>query len=256
VSQEAAFTGERLHAGDSLFALDIARHQAAYELARAHLGEGRVLDFGCGSGYGARSLARGGARVVGIDRVQPDTESRSGPHFVRADLCHSPLAPGSFELVLSFQVIEHLEDPDPYLANIAAALAPGGLALITTPNVLMSDGVNPYHLHEYRAAELAERLQRHFGEVEMRGVGASPDVRAALEARSRRIRRIMRLDPLRLREHLPRGLIEWLFARFALLVRRGAQAGEGVPAASWRDFPVGSADDACLDLLALCRQPR
>jgi SAM-dependent methyltransferase len=252
VSGDAAFTGERLHAGDPLFALDIARHQAAYELARAQLRPGRVLDFGCGSGYGAHSLAREHSPVVGIDRIRPDAENRSGPHFVQADLRHAPLAPHSFELVLSFQVIEHLEDPAPYLANIARALAPGGLAILTTPNVLMSDGVNPYHVHEYRADELAGLLRRHFGEVEMRGIAASEPVRAALEARSRRIRRIMRLDPLGLRDRLPRGLVEWLFARFAVLVRQRATGREGVPEVSWRDFRVGPADDACLDLLALC----
>jgi SAM-dependent methyltransferase len=253
VSEDAAFTGERLHANDPLFALDIARHQAAYEVARAQLGPGRVLDFGCGSGYGARSLAREHSPVVGVDRIHPDAENRSGPHFVRADLRHSPLATHSFALVLSFQVIEHLEDPEPYLANIAHALAPGGLAILTTPNVLMSDGVNPYHVHEYRADELARLLRRHFGDVEMRGIGASEAVRAALEARSRRIQRIVRLDPLRLRERLPRGLVEWLFARFAVLVRRRATGREGVPEVSWHDFPMGPADDACLDLLALCR---
>ena len=253
MSQDAAFTGERLHAGDALFAVDVARHQAAYELARSHLGPGRVLDFGCGSGYGASSLAREHARVVGIDRVPPDAAQRPGPHFVRADLRHAPLARGAFELVLSFQVIEHLEDPDPYLANIAGVLAPGGLALITTPNILTSDGVNPYHVHEYRADELAGLLRAHFGEVEMRGIGATEPIHAYLAARSRRIQRIMRLDPLGLRDRLPRGLVEWLFARFAVLVRSRTSGSEGAPDASWRDFPVGPPDDTCLDLLALCR---
>ena len=61
------------------------------------------------------------------------------------------------------------------------------------------------------------------GSIELRGVGATDPVRRVLEARSRRIRRIMRLDPLRLRERLPRGLVEWLFARLAILVRSGAK---------------------------------
>ena len=49
---EARFTGERLHQGDALFALDLARHVAAYEIARERAGGGRVLDLGSGSGYG------------------------------------------------------------------------------------------------------------------------------------------------------------------------------------------------------------
>ena len=256
MSAAPEFTGERLHAGDPLFALDLARHEAAYEIAKVLLPSGRVLDLGCGSGYGAAALAARGARVVALDRVPPDAASRKGAaRFVRADLEALPLAPHAFELVASFQVIEHLVDPGPYLDAIARCLAPGGTAVLTTPNVLRSDGVNPYHVHEYGASELAELLRTRFGEVEVRGIGATEAIDRALEARSRRIRLIMRLDPLRLRDRLPRALVLRLFALFAVLVRRRASASEGLPAVSWRDFPVGAADDRSLDLLAFCRDP-
>ena len=116
--------------------------------------------------------------------------------------------------------------------------------------------MNPYHVHEYEAEELARRLRERFEEVEMFGVGMTAPVRAYMAARSRRIRRIVRLDPLRLRERLPRALLLRLFAGFALLVRRATSRGEGMPDASWRDFPVGRAEPDCVDLLALCRRPR
>ena len=89
----------------------------------------------------------------------------------------------------------------------------------------------------------------------MRGVGASEPVRRYLEARSRRIQRIVRLDPLRIRDRLPRAVVERLFALFAILVRRRTGASEGTPEVTWRDFPLGPADERCLDLLAICRQP-
>lgn len=254
---DVPFTGERLHEGSELFAVDLARHRAAYEWARARADGGPVLDLGCGSGHGAALLARAGLPVVGLDRVPPDRAQRAaGAAFVCADLAGLPLRPGRFPLVVSFQVIEHLEDPRPYLEALAACVRRDGEVVITTPNRLTSDGVNPYHVHEYEAGELAECLRRRFAEVEVRGVGASEPVRRTLEARSRRIRRIVRLDPLRLRERLPRPLVEWLFARLAVLVRRGTRAGEGAPEATWRDFPVGPADPDCLDLLAVCRRPR
>ena len=105
------------------------------------------------------------------------------------------------------------------------------------------------------AEELAERLGARFGEVEIYGVGASEPVRRYLAERSKRIQRIMRLDPLRLRDRLPRAWLEWLFANFAVLVRRRTRPPEGPAGVSWRDFPIGPADDACLDLLAICRRP-
>jgi SAM-dependent methyltransferase len=257
MTRDVRFTGERLHAGDELFSVDLARHEAAYELARARLGGGRVLDLGCGSGYGTARLAAVHPRVFGLDRIPPDRANRGAARFVRADLHGGiPLRPRSFELLVSFQVVEHLVDPGPYLDAIASLLTADGTALITTPNIEMSDGVNPYHVHEYTAEELAALLRTRFDAVEVLGIGASDPIHAYLAARSARIRRIMRLDPLGLHRHLPRTLVEWLFAGFARLVRSQAQAAQGTPAATWRDFPVGAADARCLDLLAICRRPR
>lgn len=266
MSDDVGFTGERLHAGDALFAVDLARHEAAYRIAAAQLPEGRVLDLGCGSGYGVAGLARrragiGADRrpqradVIGLDRIRPDAANRGAAAFVRADLRDIPLRPGSFALLVSFQVIEHLEDPTPYIDSIASLLAPGGTALISTPNVLMSDRVNPYHVHEYHAEELGALLRKRFDRVEVQGIGASERVRAHLAARSARIRRIMRLDPLGLRDRLPRALVEWLFARLAVLVRRSTGRHDDAPDATWRDFPVGPGDERCLDLLAVCARP-
>lgn len=252
-----AFTGERLHEGDALFGVDLARHQAAYELARRHAAGARVLDLGCGTGYGTAGLAEAAGFTMGVDRIAPDPSARHGTaRFLRADLAGIPLRPACFDLVVSFQVIEHLRDPGPYLEAIAACLAPGGTALLSTPNRLTSDGVNPFHVREYLADELAGVLRRHFEDVELRGVAAGPAVADYFESRLRRIRRIVRLDPLRLRERLPRRLVESLFALFARGVRRGIARNEGLPDASWRDFPIGPADDACLDLVATCRRAR
>ena len=254
---DESFTGERLHAGDELFRVDLARHQAAYRFAREQVTGHAVLDLGCGSGHGTAALDGSAPLVVGLDRVRPDAANRrAAACYVRADLNHLPLAASVFDLVVSFQVIEHLEDPGDYLRGIARAVKPGGVALITTPNLLTSDRENPYHVHEYTADELAECLLDHFQDVQMKGVGASPPVARYLDARLARIRRITRLDPLRLRQRLPRPLIEWLFARFAILVRRGIRSSDGLPDVDWRDFPIGAADNACIDLLAVCRRPR
>ena len=258
-----ALTGERLDDDHALYGPDLARHRAAYlyaiEKSRASstVGGCRVLDLGCGNGYGSAELADSGARVVAVDRVPPDDQHRrESIRFVRADLGGVPLAPRSFGLVVSFQVIEHLEDPRFYLETIADATRDDGLALVTTPNVLMSDGVNPFHVHEYEAEELRRVLGTVFDEVEILGVGMSETAARYQTDRLRRIRRIMRLDPFGLRNRLPRALVDWLFARFSILVRRGIQQGEGLPDLGVADFPVGPIDENAIDLLAVCRHPR
>jgi len=251
------FTGERLHEGDALFGVDLARHRAAYEFARPLLHGLRAVELGCGSGHGTASLGDAAALICGVDRVAPDPGSRTARvRYLRADLRRLPLREKSFDAAISFQVIEHLEDPGLLVRALARCLQPGGVALVSTPNARMSDGVNPYHVREYAADELAACLRESFGEVEVLGVGMSPTVRAYMAARSARIQQILRLDPLRLRERLPRALVLRLFAAFALLVRRRTAASEGAPDARVADFPIEAARDDAIDWLALCRRPR
>jgi len=254
------FTGERLNDDAVLYGVDLERHRAAYHFAieRAPREGGRVLDLGCGSGYGTSEIAAAHPSVVGIDRIMPDPECRkSGASFLRADLNGIPLAPQSFDLIVSFQVIEHLEDPTVYLNAIRSLLRPGGTALITTPNLLQSDKVNPFHVHEYEAEELRQTLLNFFDDVEMRGVGAMPAVALYYKERLRRIALIMKLDPLGLRNYMPRSLIDWLFGKFSVIVRRMIKnSGEGLPEATIEDFPVEAADEDSLDLFAICKQPR
>ena len=253
---QVTFTGERLHAGSSLFGVDLARHRAPYVHALGLAGAGRVLDLGCGSGYGTAELADSLSRIVGLDRIPPDSQNRrANIDWVRADLRGNPLASDSFDLIISFQVIEHLEDPTIYLESISRLLAPGGTALITTPNILTSDKINPFHVHEYASDELERCLAPFFDEVEMQGIGLSSNVAPYFEERLERIDKIMRIDPLGLRNLLPERLITWLFAKGALLVRRGIQEGDsGMPDATIDDFPIGPADPKDIDLLAVCRK--
>lgn len=257
---QVTFTGERLHAGSSLFGVDLARHRAPYSYALDYAGGAagsrRVLDLGCGSGYGTAELADSLPRIVGLDRVVPDAINlRDNVDWVRADLRRIPLAPASFGLIVSFQVIEHLDDPHIYLDSIARLLAPGGTAILTTPNVLTSDGINPFHVHEYTAGELRDCLSRYFDEVVMHGVGLSANVKPYFDARLERISRIMRFDPLGLRNLLPRSWVAWLFAKGALRVRHAIQDSHGgMPSATVRDFPIAPSNPADIDLLAICRK--
>ena len=289
---QVSFTGERLHAGSSLFGVDLARHRAPYRYALNFVGSrvagsngpdsggagsdivgsgglnfgrarssragsaARVLDLGCGSGYGTAELADALPRIVGLDRVAHDPEnSRDNIDWVRADLRGNPLSPGSFELIVSFQVIEHLDDPHVYLDSIAELLAPGGTAIITTPNILTSDKINPFHVHEYESDELRDCLASYFDDVLMQGVGISKKVKPYFEARLARIEKIMRIDPLGIRNLLPRAWLTWLFAKGALRVRRGIQSSDdGMPNAYVYDFPIAHPDPADIDLLAVCRK--
>lgn len=213
--------------------------------------------MGSGTGYGTIELARALHRVVAIDRVAPRDHGRgSQARFLRADLEAMPIRNESFDLVVSFQVIEHLSDPRAYyLDALARPLREDGMALVTTPNRSNSDGENPFHVHEYDADELRRLLETRFESVEILGVSARGEALRFHEERLRRIRRIVRIDPFGLRRRIPRALVEWLFARFAVHVRRGIAAEDGPPEVRLEDFPIEEAHPGSLDLFAVCRRP-
>lgn len=99
----------------------------------------RVLDVGCSSGYLARPLVVAGCTVVGLE-VDPDAAA------VAREVCEDvlvgdvetmelPFEPGSFDVVLCGDVLEHLRDPEAFLVRARPLLRPGGLLVLTTPNV-------------------------------------------------------------------------------------------------------------------------
>ena len=111
-------------------------HLAAKVLKLVPEPDAQILDLGCGSGALLERLASMGYRqLTGVDILPPD--STAAIRYEQADLDQFRLdAPdGSFDLVLAVEVIEHIENPGLFLAELARLLKPGGLALLTTPNL-------------------------------------------------------------------------------------------------------------------------
>ncbi len=97
----------------------------------------RVADLGAGPGAMAARLRTLGCDVVAVDRDATGFEA-DVPHqcldFNESDFA-SRLGPGEFDLVTAIEVIEHVESPIGFMRNVGRLLAPGGVAVLTTPNV-------------------------------------------------------------------------------------------------------------------------
>ncbi len=148
-----------------------AAHLTRYRWAATLMSGRRVLDAGCGVGYGTQMLAAAGAsEAVGLDLAAEIVErARAGAgeatRFVVGDLLELPLEDGGFDAVVSFEAIEHVAEPERALAEFARVLAPGGLLFVSTPNSEVSEGNNPHHLRELTPSELEQILGDLFAEV-------------------------------------------------------------------------------------------
>jgi len=150
-----------------------AEHLARYEWAAALAPGRRVLDAGCGTGYGAEILAAAGAEhVLGVDTAAAVIEaarSREAERvaFDRADIGRLPYADGSFDLITCFEVIEHVRDPGAVLGELARVLARDGVLAISSPNADRYPPGNPHHVREFTTSEFRALLAEAFREVRL-----------------------------------------------------------------------------------------
>ena len=152
-------------------------HLARYEWATPQVKGLRVLDAGSGYGYGSDHLAANGAGwVVGVD-TDPRAIRYARAHYHRPALEFAlgkiqAVRTATFEAVISFEVLEHVQDGPGYLSQLVRLIRPGGVLFLSTPNRAFTErsyvdgrSPNPFHLREYYAAEVAEMLRPHFASV-------------------------------------------------------------------------------------------
>jgi SAM-dependent methyltransferase len=145
-----------------------AEHLVRYSWASQFAAGTRVLDAGCGMAYGSTLLANAGAReVVGVDKdksiiaeLAPSLPSNVSLEV--GDVTSLSFEADSFDLVVCFEVIEHVPNPGAVLDELKRVLRPGGLLVVSTPNRDVYMPGNPYHLRELTPNELESLLSERF----------------------------------------------------------------------------------------------
>ncbi len=169
----AEFTGERVIPGQ--VDADLwNEHFSRYAFAARLTDMKRVLDLGCGTGYGAAELSRKARHVTGVDISREALETGSAAaqsaqlSWVQASAVSLPFSSGAFDLVVAFEVIEHIEDWAAMLSEARRLLAPGGRFCVSTPNKTYyaesrkQSGPNPFHHREFEFHDFKDQLLRVF----------------------------------------------------------------------------------------------
>src|SRR5581483_9364757 len=218
------------------------RHLAVYEWIADRVSGCDVLDMACGEGYGSERLSRSARSVIGVDGNPQAFEharlryGRPGLSFERG-LVETFGSPGQFDDVVFLQTIEHVQDPVGVLEHFRSLLRPGGVAYVSTPNLLTlapagaAKSDNPWHLREYRASEFDQLCHSVFERVDMLGLFHAGKLRAhelALKLGWDRVHAALRVT-------------KPFYDRFT-------------PAIDTSDFVLRATDlDGALDFLAVCR---
>ena len=222
----------------------VALHAVRYEFARAFCEDAEVLDAACGVGYGSAILAASARRVLGVDRDEESILYARARYatptveFRTMDVTSLDLPDVSFDVVCSFETLEHLDEPERAVAEAARVLRPAGVLVASTPRAAETTRSpdNPWHRVELSPNDFEQLLRAHFVDVRLYG---------QVRRQTKRHRIAQRLDVLGLRRRVP-------------LARRASAGLLGTPATeagTLADVEIVAGElNRATEIVAVCRR--
>lgn len=173
MSNELQDSGERMIPAVHKGTITYAEHYSRYVLASKFTNNKVVLDIASGTGYGTKLLSEGALSVVGVD-VDRNAISYARENYSANNIDYKigngttiPCESSQFDVVVSMETIEHIEDQDGFLEEIKRVLKPGGLLILSTPNDKVSPKGNHYHVREHTKSSLSALMKEHFKHIKL-----------------------------------------------------------------------------------------
>ncbi len=244
-------TAERVSHEDMSDNYVFQRSLLAY-LEAAKMVSGDVLEIGAGEGYGIKHIAPKADKYLTLDKhpvyIDPEYTNVSFKQMNIPPL--SGIEDNSFDFVVSFQVIEHIEADNKYVSEIHRVLRPGGKFILTTPNKKMSITRNPWHVREYTIEELIKLLGQSFSKVDAKGVFGNEKIMDYYNKNKASVRKITRFDIFDLQHKLPRQILQIPYDILNRMNRKKLlnQNNNLVSDIHYEDYSISEAKEGCFDL--------
>lgn len=250
-------TAERSSHKDPSENVIFQRHLVAYKES-SKLIHGTVLEIGSGEGYGIEELSSKTKKYIAIDKFHSFTSGRSKKdgsiEFLKMSV--PPLKgikDNSIDFIVTFQVIEHIQDDEAFIEEIFRVLKKGGKLILTTPNILMSLSRSPWHIREYSPSEMREILRTSFKDIEIRGIFGNHKVMDYYDKNKRSVDRIRRWDIFCMERYMPRWILQIpydilnRFNRYKLQDKNEKLVQE----IKHTDYLIKDVSDECLDFFCI-----
>ena len=262
---EGSFMGVK-HPKTSEEMVEWLRHLYAYKFASGFAERKSVLDVGCGTGYGICEVSDKASTVIGVDIWKERVRYAHGEYgnrssFLVASALNLPFRDSCFDLITSFQVIEHVEDVVQYLHEIKRVLKDEGMFIVSTPNrklrlLPFQKPWNPEHKKEYDAKELNRVLRSVFKNSKVLGLSATREVYLI---EYRRVHQnplfVYVLNPLL---YIVEDIVPKLFLSTMkrIIISKTVKAKTPIKSqnVSIGDFKLSQNLDSCLDIYGICRK--
>lgn len=203
------------------------RCQYAYEFALPYITHKNVLDIGCGMGYGTVFMATVAGMVIGVDYSEETIHNNQirckdikNISFKIAKVPPLPFEDNSFDVVTSFQFIEHIAAQTTFLKECLRVLKPNGKLLITTPNAKKTFARNPFHIKEYTFNEIETDIAQLTPTFKLLGLQGNEKVNAYYKKNEASVKRILKLDIFKLHKILPATILAWPYNILNQLMRK------------------------------------
>jgi 2-polyprenyl-3-methyl-5-hydroxy-6-metoxy-1,4-benzoquinol methylase len=215
----------------------------------------QVLELGCGEGYGLQLLSPHVETYVAVDKKRPSQVTFNNQVLFKHGRLPSltGISDNSFDTIICFQVIEHIENDSLLLQEIKRVLKPGGSLFLTTPNKLTSLTRNPFHIREYQPIQMQTLIAGYFNIHTVQGIYGNHRVMQYYQENKKAVERIVRYDIFNFQYLLPAFLLKGIYSllnnynRFTI----ASKTPDITAGIHYDDFYLDGLSEDCLDFFVI-----